>query len=179
MRLMRLARAAHMQGQLSNSCCVEPRAASRHLPTIRQAAWLSITGENARPSSLAFYHCRRAAGFASRPFIDRFRQRLDAHVFASEQTAARHLLSTAGGFVSMEAIRFFRAHQLAIVALNRAHGFLSIISGAPKASATMLRAQVRAGPLPIARAIVRRRLAQRVGLAHLLASNLSCSRLAM
>jgi hypothetical protein len=64
------------------------------------------------------------------------------------------VLSSAGGFVSVEAIRFAARANMAIVALDRAHVFLSIMSGAPKASAAMLRAQVHADLLPIARAIV-------------------------
>jgi CRISP-associated protein Cas1 len=64
------------------------------------------------------------------------------------------VLSTVGGFVSMEAVRFCARGNVAIVALDRAHGFLTVITGAPKASAAMLRAQVRADPMPIARTIV-------------------------
>lgn len=64
------------------------------------------------------------------------------------------VLSTVGGFVSMEAVRFCARGNIAIVALDRAHGFLTVITGAPKASAAMLRAQVRANPVPIARTIV-------------------------
>jgi hypothetical protein len=64
------------------------------------------------------------------------------------------VLSAAGGFVSIEAIRFCARAGAAVVALDRAHGFLSLMSGAPKASAATLRMQVRAEPMPIARAIV-------------------------
>ena len=64
------------------------------------------------------------------------------------------VLSSAGGFVSVEAVRFCARANVAIVALDPAHTFLSIMSGAPKASAASLRAQVRADPLPIARAVV-------------------------
>jgi CRISPR-associated endonuclease Cas1 len=69
------------------------------------------------------------------------------------------VLSAAGGFVSVEAIRFCARAGVAVVALDRAHGFLSLISGAPKASATTLRMQVRAEPAPIARAIVAAKIA--------------------
>lgn len=69
------------------------------------------------------------------------------------------ILSTVGGFVSMEAVRFCARARIAIVALDRAHGFLSILGGAPKASAAFLRAQVRADPIPIARAIVAAKIA--------------------
>jgi CRISPR-associated protein Cas1 len=64
------------------------------------------------------------------------------------------VLSTVGGFVSMEAVRFAARARIAIVALDRAHTFITVIGGAPKASAAFLRAQVRADPVPIARAIV-------------------------
>jgi len=64
------------------------------------------------------------------------------------------VLSSAGGFVSIEAVRFCARANVAIVALNRAHGFLTVMTGAPKASAATLRMQVRADPTPIARAIV-------------------------
>jgi CRISPR-associated endonuclease Cas1 len=64
------------------------------------------------------------------------------------------VLSAAGGFVSVEAIRFCARAGVAVVALDRAQGFLSLMSGAPKASAATLRMQVRAEPTPIARAIV-------------------------
>jgi hypothetical protein len=64
------------------------------------------------------------------------------------------VLSAAGGFVSIEAIRFCARAGVALIALDRAHGFLSLMSGAPKASAATLRMQVRADPVPIARTIV-------------------------
>jgi CRISPR-associated protein Cas1 len=69
------------------------------------------------------------------------------------------VLSTVGGFVSMEAVRFCARARIAIVALDRAHAFMTVIGGAPKASAAMLRAQVETDPLPIARAIVAAKLA--------------------
>jgi CRISPR-associated endonuclease Cas1 len=72
------------------------------------------------------------------------------------------VLSSAGGFVSVEAIRFAARANIAIVALDRAHGFLTVIMGAPKASAALLRYQVRADPVPIARAIV----AAKIGAMH-------------
>jgi CRISPR-associated protein Cas1 len=75
------------------------------------------------------------------------------------------ILSTVGGFVSMEAVRFCARARVAIVSLDRAHGFVSIIGGSPKANATLLRAQVRADPIPIARTIVVAKIAasRRVG----------------
>jgi CRISPR-associated endonuclease Cas1 len=64
------------------------------------------------------------------------------------------VLSSAGGFVTIEAVRFCARANVAIVALNRAHGFLTVMTGAPKASAALIKAQAKADPLPIARAIV-------------------------
>ena len=64
------------------------------------------------------------------------------------------VLSTVGGFVSIEAVRFCARRSVAIVALDRAHGFLTVIGGKPKSSASLLRAQIQADPVPIARAIV-------------------------
>jgi CRISPR-associated endonuclease Cas1 len=64
------------------------------------------------------------------------------------------VLSSAGGFVSIEAIRFCARANVAIVALDRAHAFLTVMTGAPKASARLIRAQVRAEPVTIARAII-------------------------
>ena len=64
------------------------------------------------------------------------------------------VLSSAGGFVSIEAIRFCTRAHVAIVALNRGHGFLSLLTAAPSASAALMRAQARAEPLSLARAIV-------------------------
>jgi CRISP-associated protein Cas1 len=59
----------------------------------------------------------------------------------------------------MEAVRFCARARIAIVALDRAHAFMTVIGGAPKASAAFLRAQVRADPVPIARAIVATKIA--------------------
>jgi CRISPR-associated protein Cas1 len=64
------------------------------------------------------------------------------------------ILSTVGGFVSMEAVRWAARAHVAVIALDRAHGFLSVIGGAPKADAALLRAQAGADPLQIARTIV-------------------------
>ena len=64
------------------------------------------------------------------------------------------VLSSAGGFVSIEAVRFCARAHVAIVALDRAQGFLTVMTGAPKANAALIRAQAKADPLPIARIIV-------------------------
>jgi CRISPR-associated protein Cas1 len=64
------------------------------------------------------------------------------------------VLSSAGGFVSIEAVRFCVRTGVTIVALNRAHGFLSILSSGGQAHAKLLRAQVQSEPARIARAIV-------------------------
>jgi CRISPR-associated protein Cas1 len=59
----------------------------------------------------------------------------------------------------MEAVRFCARANIAIVALDRAHGFITVITGAPKANAAMLRAQVHADPFTIARTIVAAKIA--------------------
>jgi hypothetical protein len=64
------------------------------------------------------------------------------------------VLSSAGGYVSMEAVRFCARANVAIVALDRSHVFLTLIGGSMQANAAMLRAQVCIEPLPIARMIV-------------------------
>jgi CRISP-associated protein Cas1 len=70
-----------------------------------------------------------------------------------------------GGHVSIEAIRFCASHRIAIIALDWMHDFLTIMSAAPKASASILRAQVMADPAWIARRIVQVKIesAGRVG----------------
>jgi CRISPR-associated protein Cas1 len=68
------------------------------------------------------------------------------------------VLATTGGYVSIEAVRFCARGRIAIVALDRAHGFLSVMSPGGPASAASIRAQCAAGPLPIARAIVAAKL---------------------
>jgi hypothetical protein len=60
------------------------------------------------------------------------------------------VLSSVGGYCSIEAIRFCARANVAIVALDRAHGFLSVMAGAPKANAALIRAQAKADPMPIA-----------------------------
>jgi hypothetical protein len=44
------------------------------------------------------------------------------------------VLSTVGGFVSMEAVRFCARARIAIVALDRAYAFMTVIGGAPPRS---------------------------------------------
>jgi CRISPR/Cas system-associated endonuclease Cas1 len=64
------------------------------------------------------------------------------------------VLSSAGGFVSIEAVRFCARASVAIVALDRAQGLISIMGAGGAANARLIRAQVNASPLPIARTIV-------------------------
>jgi CRISPR/Cas system-associated endonuclease Cas1 len=75
------------------------------------------------------------------------------------------VLSTAGGFVSIEAVRFCARARCAIVALDRSHGLISILGAGGAANAKLIRAQVDADPLPIARTIVGAKIdaAARVG----------------
>jgi CRISPR-associated protein Cas1 len=56
-------------------------------------------------------------------------------------------------------LRFCARARIAVVALDRTHAFMTVIGGAPKATAALLRAQVRADPVPIARAIVAAKIA--------------------
>jgi len=77
----------------------------------------------------------------------------------SAKPPAAIVLSSAGGFVSIEAVRFCVRAGVAIVALNRAHGFLSILTGPGSANAKLLRAQVASPPGAIARSIVAAKLA--------------------
>jgi hypothetical protein len=53
------------------------------------------------------------------------------------------VLSSAGGFVSIEAVRFCARAHVAIVALDRAQGFLTVMTAAPKANAALIRAQAK------------------------------------
>jgi hypothetical protein len=64
------------------------------------------------------------------------------------------VLSSAGGFVSIEAVRFCARARIAIVALNRSHGFLSVMTDGGYASAQLITAQAAANPVTLARAIV-------------------------
>jgi CRISP-associated protein Cas1 len=70
-----------------------------------------------------------------------------------------------GGHVSIEAVRFCASHRIAVIVLDWMHDFLTIMSPAPKARATILRAQVVADPAWIARRIVQMKIesAGRVG----------------
>jgi hypothetical protein len=52
------------------------------------------------------------------------------------------VLSTVGGFVSMEAVRFAARAGIAIVALDRSQGFITVIGGKPKANARLLRCRL-------------------------------------
>jgi CRISPR-associated protein Cas1 len=75
-------------------------------------------------------------------------------VFDGGLTPLAIVLSSAGGYVSMEAVRFCARANVAIVALDRSHVFLTLIGGSMQANAATLRAQVCVEPLPIARMIV-------------------------
>jgi hypothetical protein len=64
------------------------------------------------------------------------------------------VLSSAGGFISIEAVRFCARARCAIVALDRAHGLISIMGAGGAANAKLIRAQCAADLLRVARAIV-------------------------
>jgi hypothetical protein len=70
------------------------------------------------------------------------------------KSPAAIVLPTVGGYVSMEAVRWLARAGVALIALDRTQTFLTLIGGASKANAAMLRAQVEADPVPIARTIV-------------------------
>jgi hypothetical protein len=117
-------------------------------------------GATARQSSRASSRCRRGA---------RLRVKAGALVAFDGPTIVTYskaakpplaiVLSTVGGFVSMEAVRFCARARVGVIALDRGHAFITVIGGAPRASAKFLRAQVRADPVPIARAIVAAKIA--------------------
>ena len=59
-----------------------------------------------------------------------------------------------GGFVSVEALRFCASHRIAIVVLDWMRDLLTVMPGAPRAAAAMLRAQALADPAWIASRVV-------------------------
>ena len=59
-----------------------------------------------------------------------------------------------GGFLSVEALRFCASHRIAVVVLDWMRDLLSVMPGAPRASAAMLRAQALADPAWIASRVV-------------------------
>jgi CRISPR/Cas system-associated endonuclease Cas1 len=68
------------------------------------------------------------------------------------------VLSSAGGFVSIEALRLCARAKIAVIALNRAHGLISIMGAGAAANARLIRAQCALEPLPLARVIVAAKL---------------------
>ena len=59
-----------------------------------------------------------------------------------------------GGLVSVEALRFCASHRIAIVVLDWMRDLLTVMPGAPRAAAAMLRAQALADPAWIASRVV-------------------------
>ena len=59
-----------------------------------------------------------------------------------------------GGFVSIEALRFCASHRIAVVVLDWMRDLLTVMPGAPRAAAAMLRAQALADPAWIASRVV-------------------------
>ena len=59
-----------------------------------------------------------------------------------------------GGFVSVEALRFCASHRIAVVVLDWMRDLLTVMPGAPRAAAAMLRAQALADPAWIASRVV-------------------------
>jgi CRISP-associated protein Cas1 len=60
-----------------------------------------------------------------------------------------------GGFVSVEALRFCASHRIAVVILDWMRDLLTVMPGAPRATAAMLRAQALADPASIAARVVK------------------------
>ena len=65
-----------------------------------------------------------------------------------------------GGLVTIEAVRFSASHRIALVALDWMRDLLTIMTPAPKASASILRAQVLADPAWLAKRIVQTKIAE-------------------
>jgi CRISPR-associated protein Cas1 len=59
-----------------------------------------------------------------------------------------------GGFVSVEALRFCASHRIAVVVLDWMRDLLTVMPGAPRATAAVLRAQALADPAWIASRVV-------------------------
>ena len=59
-----------------------------------------------------------------------------------------------GGIVSVEALRFCASHRIAVVVLDWMRDLLTVMPGAPRAAAAMLRAQALADPAWIASRVV-------------------------
>jgi CRISPR-associated protein Cas1 len=58
------------------------------------------------------------------------------------------------GALTMSAVRFCAEHKIALVFLDWLNGLMSFVASEPKAAAALVRAQVNANPVPIAREIV-------------------------
>jgi len=63
-----------------------------------------------------------------------------------------------GGFLSVEALRFCASHRIAVVVLDWMRDLLTVMPGAPRAAAAMLRAQALADPTWIAARIVKAKI---------------------
>jgi CRISP-associated protein Cas1 len=63
-----------------------------------------------------------------------------------------------GGFVSVEALRFCASHRIAIVVLDWMRDLLTVMPGAPRAAAALLRAQALADPAWIASRVVKAKI---------------------
>jgi hypothetical protein len=63
-----------------------------------------------------------------------------------------------GGFVSIEALRFYASHRIAVVVLDWMRDLLTVMPGAPPAAAGLLRAQALADPAWIAACVVKAKI---------------------
>jgi CRISPR-associated endonuclease Cas1 len=68
------------------------------------------------------------------------------------------VLGSWGGIVTLPAVRFCAEHRIGIVFASWMHGLMSFVAPDPKACADLVRQQVLADPVPIARALVSQKI---------------------
>jgi hypothetical protein len=77
-------------------------------------------------------------------FVDDGERRL--RYDAGARMPAAIVMAGRGGSVSVEALRFCASHRIAVVVLDWMRDLLTVMPGAPRAAAAMLRAQALADP---------------------------------
>ena len=82
---------------------------------------------------------------------------------AGAKMAAAIVMAGWGGLVSIEALRFCASHRIAVVVLDWMRDLLTVMPGAPRATAAMLRAQALADPAWIASRVVKAKIENAVG----------------
>jgi CRISPR-associated protein Cas1 len=63
-----------------------------------------------------------------------------------------------GGNISVPAVRFCVEHKIALIYLTWMHGLMTFVAPQPKMAAALLRAQALADPLPIAKALIKKKV---------------------